>query len=285
MGSTAQIVINPSLYKSMASDPAKDLAPVTLVQHENNLMVVTPSLPVKTVKAFIDYAKANPGKVTFASPGNGSPAHLAGELMNEMAGLNMLHVPYKGSSAAVNDLLAGHVGMAIDNMPALLPQVKAGKLRALAVAGEARSSAAPDIPTIQEAGLPGFVVPAWKGLLAPKGTPRARDRQIKCCGGRGARDARRARTDDRARRRAGRHHARAVRRADQDRDRHLGEADQVDWHQDRLSARAVSNDANLFGHSERLERAARCGAEFCRDRVHSCGVGRSLPTMWLHSMR
>ncbi|QDL38494.1 Bug family tripartite tricarboxylate transporter substrate binding protein [Rhodoferax sediminis] len=172
MAATAQIVINPSLYKKMTFDPAKDLAPITLMQNEYNLMVVTPSVPAKTLKEFIAYAKANPTAVTFASPGIGTPAHLAGELMNQLAGLKMLHVPYKGTAPAVSDLVAGHVTMAIDNMPALLPQVKAGALRALAVASEHRAPAAPDVPTAQEAGLPGFVVPAWKGMMAPAGTPR-----------------------------------------------------------------------------------------------------------------
>lgn len=172
MASTGQIVINPSLYKKMSFSPAKDLIPVTLMQNEHNLMVITPSIPAKTLKEFLAYAKANPTAVTFASPGLGSPAHLAGELMNQAAGLKMLHVPYKGTSAAVSDLLAGHVTMAIDNMPALLPQVKAGRLRALAVASEGRAVAAPDIPTMDEAGLAGYVVPAWKGLMAPAGTPR-----------------------------------------------------------------------------------------------------------------
>ncbi len=172
MASTAQIVINPSLYKKMSFNPAKDLLPVILMQNEHNLMVVTPSVPAKTLKEFIAYAKANPTAVTFASPGIGAPAHLAGELMNQAAGLKMLHVPYKGTSAAVSDLLAGHVTMAIDNMPALLPQVKAGKLRALAVASERRATAAPDIPTMDEAGLASYVVSAWKGLMVPAGTPR-----------------------------------------------------------------------------------------------------------------
>lgn len=172
MASTAQIVINPSLYKKMSFSPTKDLTPVALMQNEHNLMVVTPSVPAKTLKEFIAYAKANPTAITFASPGQGTPAHLAGELMNQAAGLKMMHVPYKGTSAAVSDLLAGHVTMAIDNMPALLPQVKAGKLRALAVASERRATAAPDIPTMDEAGLAGYFVPAWKGLMAPAGTPR-----------------------------------------------------------------------------------------------------------------
>lgn len=173
MAATAQIVINPSLYQKMPFDPLKDLAPISMVQNEHNLMVVSPTLPVKNLKEFIAYAKANPGKMSFASPGNGSPAHLAGELMNQMAGLKMLHVPYKGSGPAAADLLAGNVTMSIDNMSVYVSQVKAGKLKALAVAGDHRASTEPDIPTMAEAGLSGYSVPAWKGLMAPAGTPRA----------------------------------------------------------------------------------------------------------------
>ena len=171
LAAAAQIVINPALYKNMPLDPLKDLAPITQLQTDHNLMVVNPSVPAKNLKEFIAYAKANPKAVTFSSPGAGSPAHLAGELMNQMAGLTMLHVPYKGSGAALNDLIAGNVTMAIDNMPALLPQVQAGKLRAIAVASAHRATAAPDVPTMEEAGLKGYVVGAWKGLMAPAGTP------------------------------------------------------------------------------------------------------------------
>ncbi|MGH8784466.1 MAG: Bug family tripartite tricarboxylate transporter substrate binding protein [Cupriavidus necator] len=171
LAAAAQIVVNPSLYKNMPLDPLKDLAPITQLQTDHNLMVVNPSVPAKNVAEFIAYAKTKPKGITFASPGSGSPAHLAGELMNQMAGLTMQHIPYKGSGPALNDLIAGHVTMAIDNMPALLPQVKSGKLRALAVASTKRATAAPDIPTVDEAGLKGYVVTAWKGLMAPAGTP------------------------------------------------------------------------------------------------------------------
>lgn len=173
LAAAGQIVINPSMYKKLSFDVAKDLVPVTQIQTEHNLMVVTPSLPVKTVDELVAYGKANPDKLTFASPGGGSPAHLAGELLNQMTGIKARHVPYKGSAPALNDLMAGHVAMAIDNMPALLPQVRAGKLRALAVASSKRAAAAPDIPTAEEAGLNGYVVTAWKGLMAPAGTPPA----------------------------------------------------------------------------------------------------------------
>ncbi len=172
LAAAGQIVVNPGLYKHMSFDPAKDLVPITQLQVEHNLMVVNPKIPVKTVGEFIAYAKAHPDGISFASPGIGSPAHLAGELMNKMAGLKMQHIPYKGSGPALNDLISGQVTMAIDNMPALLPQAKAGKLRALAVASDKRAAAAPEIPTISESGLKGYVVMAWKGLMAPIGTPQ-----------------------------------------------------------------------------------------------------------------
>lgn len=165
-------VINPSLYASMPYDPAKDLAPVTLIEREHNLMVVNPKLPVKNLEEFIAYAKSHPG-LTFGSPGNGSPAHLAGELLNQMAGLKMQHVPYKGSAPALSDLIAGHISLMIDNMPALLPPVKNGTLRAIAVASEHRAEAAPEIPTFAEGGLKGYVMIAWKGLMVPAKTPPA----------------------------------------------------------------------------------------------------------------
>lgn len=177
-------VINPSLYKRMPFDPTKDLAPVTLIEREHNLMVINPSIPAKNLDEFIAHAKSHPGQLTFGSPGNGSPAHLAGELLNQMAGLKMQHIPYKGTSPALTDLIAGHISLMIDNMPALLPAVKNGSLRAIAVASEHRAEAVPDIPTFQEAGLKGFVVTAWKGLMVPAKTPapiidRLRDAVVK----------------------------------------------------------------------------------------------------------
>lgn len=166
-------VVNPSLYSHMPYDPAKDLAPITLIERDYNLMAINPKIPAKTVQEFIAYAKARPGEINFGSPGNGSPAHLGGELLNQMAGLTMTHIPYKGSGPAVNDLIAGRISMMIDNMPALEPYVKAGSLRALAVASETRAPSAPDVPTFADAGLKGYVIPAWKGLMAPAGTPPA----------------------------------------------------------------------------------------------------------------
>lgn len=165
-------VINPSLYARMSYDPLRDLAPVTMLAREHNLMVVNPSVPAHNLKEFIAYAKARPEQLSFGSPGNGSPAQLAGELLNKSAGIKLQHVPYKGSGPAVADLIAGHITLMIDNMPALLPYVQSGRLRALAVASDKRASALPDVPTVEEAGLKGYVVTAWKGLMAPAGTPR-----------------------------------------------------------------------------------------------------------------
>lgn len=165
-------VINPSLYAKMPYDPAKDLAPITMITREHNLMAASPLVPAKTVKEFIAYAKSKPNGINFGSPGNGTPAQLGGELLNQMAGLQMRHVPYKGTGPAVADLMAGHIELMIDNMPALLPHVQSGKLRALAVASEKRSSALPEVPTVEESGLKGYVVTAWKGLMVPAGTPR-----------------------------------------------------------------------------------------------------------------
>ncbi|MCA3206495.1 tripartite tricarboxylate transporter substrate binding protein [Cupriavidus sp.] len=172
MAAAGQIAINPSLYAKMSYEPARDLAAVTMIARDHNMMAVNASLPVKNVKEFIAYAKAHPTQVTFGSPGNGSPAQLAGELLNQTAGLKMQHVPYKGSGPAVADLIAGHITLMIDNMPAIWPHVQSGKLRALAVTSEKRASGATDVPTAEEAGLKGYVVTAWKGLMVPAQTPR-----------------------------------------------------------------------------------------------------------------
>jgi tripartite-type tricarboxylate transporter receptor subunit TctC len=164
-------VINPSLYARMPYDPAKDLRPVSLLIQEPNLMAVNPKIPAKTVAEFIAYAKSRPTEISFGSPGNGSPAHLAGEWFNQLTGTTMVHVPYKGTGPALNDLIAGQIAMMIDNMPAMWPHVQAGKLRALAVSTDKRAAAAPDVPTIAESGVKGFAFGAWKGLMVPAATP------------------------------------------------------------------------------------------------------------------
>ena len=164
--------VNPGLYRKLPWDAVRDFAPVSLVAMVPNIMVVNPSLPVKSVNEFIAYAKANPGKLSYGSPGLGSTAHMSVELFKTMTGTDMLHVPYKGSAGVMQDVIAGQIAVTIDNMPVYLPQVKAGKLRALAVSPAKRSPAVPDLPTIAEAGVPGYDATAWFGLVAPAGVPR-----------------------------------------------------------------------------------------------------------------
>jgi len=171
MGTVGTHAINASLYSKMPYDPVRDFAPVILVAQTPNLLVVNPAVPAKTVQELIDYAKANPGKVFFGSPGVGTSIHVSGELFNTMAGVKTVHVPYKGRQFAIPDLLAGQIQMMFDNMPSALPLAKEGKLRALAVTTARRHPAAPDIPTMSESGLPGFEATSWFAVYAPAGTP------------------------------------------------------------------------------------------------------------------
>jgi len=173
MGTVGTHAINASLYAKMPYDHIRDFVPVILVAGVPNVLVVNPSVPVNSVQELIAYAKANPGKLNFASSGSGTSIHLSGELFKVMAGVQMTHVPYKGSAPAVQDLIGGQVQLMFDNLPPSLPQIKAGKLRALAVTSATRAPALPDTPTIAEAGLPGFEASSWFGLLAPAGTPPA----------------------------------------------------------------------------------------------------------------
>ena len=171
MGTVGTHAINPNLYRKMPYDHVKDFAPIILVAGVPNVLVVNPSLPVHTVRELIDYAKANPGKLNFASSGNGTSIHLSGELFKTMANVQMTHVPYKGSAPALADLLGGQVQLMFDNLPSSLGLIKGGKLRAVAVTSTTRAAALPDVPTIAESGLPGFEASSWFGLLAPAGTP------------------------------------------------------------------------------------------------------------------
>ena len=166
--------INQSLYSKMSYDALKDLDAVALLNVVPNILAVNANVPVKSVQEYIAYAKKNPGKLTCASPGNGSSAHLGCELFKMKAGIDILHVPYRGSGPAVADLLGGQVDSIFDNLPPLLPHVRAGKLTGLAVTTASRVPFAPEIPTIAESGLPGFDVAAWFGLFAPAGTPPER---------------------------------------------------------------------------------------------------------------
>ncbi len=172
MGAVATHAINPTLYASIPYDPVRDFAPITQVASTPNVLVVNPAVPVATVAEFIAYAKANSGKLNFASGSTGSAGHLAGELFKAMAGIEMTHVPYKGAAPAMNDLIGGQIHLMFDNLASSLGQVRAGKVRALAVTTAKRTPLAPELPTIAEAGLPGFDISTWFGVFAPAGTPR-----------------------------------------------------------------------------------------------------------------
>lgn len=165
--------IGPALYPARKIDPLKDLAPIGLLHTLPNVLLVNPGVPAKNVGELIAYAKANPGKLNFASAGNGSASHLFGELFKISAGIDIVHVPYKGGGAAMPDLIAGQVSMMLETIPNALPHVRSGKLNALAVTSGKRSSAAPEIPTVAESGIPGFDASSWTGLSAPVGTPKA----------------------------------------------------------------------------------------------------------------
>ncbi|TMH31644.1 MAG: tripartite tricarboxylate transporter substrate binding protein [Betaproteobacteria bacterium] len=176
MGTVGTHGINQSLFPKMPYDPIKDFAPITLVAGVPNVLVMNPAkaeaLKINSVPDLIRYAKANPGKLNMASSGNGTSIHLSGELFKAMTGTFMLHFPYRGSGPALLDLIGGTMDLMFDNLPSALPQIRAGKLKALAVTSAQRSAAVPDLPTIAEAGpLPGFDASSWFGLLAPAGTP------------------------------------------------------------------------------------------------------------------
>ena len=167
------ITINATLMPDLPFNWERDFAAVTLVAYAPNVLVVNPSLPVKTVGELVAYAKANPGKLAYASPGNGSSLHLIAELFKRETGTDLLHVPYKGTTQAMQDLIGGQVQLMFGSLPTLMPQVKAGKLRALAVTTAERAAAAPELPTLAEAGVKGIDVPSWYGVMAPAATPAA----------------------------------------------------------------------------------------------------------------
>ncbi|MEJ7929368.1 tripartite tricarboxylate transporter substrate binding protein [Ramlibacter sp. AN1015] len=171
MATTGTHTINPGLYKSLPFDAEKDFVPITTVASVPNLLVVNPKLPATNVKELVALAKSQPGKLSYASFGNGTANHLSGAMFTSMAGIEAVHVPYKSAPQAVTDLIAGQTAFAFVNTPLALPHVRAGKLRALAVTGARRSAATPDYPTMSEAGVQGFVVESWYGLMAPAGTP------------------------------------------------------------------------------------------------------------------
>jgi tripartite-type tricarboxylate transporter receptor subunit TctC len=170
--SSSPIVINPSLYKNMAFDPQKDLAPITNVLRVPLVLAVNPNVPAKNLKELIEYIRKQGGKFQYASAGSGTPQHLTAELFKTVARIDMIHVPYKGSAPAITDALGGHVPMIFDSTVAIVPHLKAGKLRPIAISGSRRSALLPDVPTFAEAGLPGVESYAWYGFFGRAGTPR-----------------------------------------------------------------------------------------------------------------
>jgi tripartite-type tricarboxylate transporter receptor subunit TctC len=173
LGNAAQLSIRPNLQKNPPYDPVKDFQPISLIASAPLLVVVHPSLPVRTVQQLVAFAKARPGELNYASNGVGSTTHFATELFKVMTGTRMEHVPYKGLSPAMVDLLSGQVHLMFSSAVAMLPHVKQGKLRAVAMTGARRSPVIPEVPTVAESGMPDYEAGSWYGLLAPGGTPRA----------------------------------------------------------------------------------------------------------------
>lgn len=172
LGTSAGFCITPALGGKLLYDAERDFAPISLLVINPQILVVHPSLPVRSVKELIALAKSRPGQINYASVGNASPQHLGMEMLKGMTGIDMVHVPYKGTVPAVTDILAGNVSLMFNSMPSVLPQAHAGRLRGIAVGSARRSPAAPEIPTVAEAGVPGFEYVTWYGLFAPAGTPR-----------------------------------------------------------------------------------------------------------------
>jgi len=172
LGYIANLAIGPGLYEKLPFDPVKDYAPITQLASSPNVLVAHPAVPARNFKELIALAKAKPGQINFASASVASVGHLTGELLNNLAGIKMVHVPYKGSGQAVTDLLGGHVQLMFSGFSSTLPHIKSGKLRPLVVTGAQRSPALPDVPTIAESGFPGFEATAWYGVLAPAKTPK-----------------------------------------------------------------------------------------------------------------
>ena len=164
--------INPAMIKKLPYDSVRDFAPISMIADVPTAFVVHPSLPAKTVKEFIAIARARPGEINYSTAGRGTVGHLSAELLSSMAKIRLVHIPYKGTGQAMVDLVAGHVQMQFPSMPAAIQQVRTGRLRMIAQTGKQRSAAAPDVPTMEEAGLPGFVVSSGFGMFAPAGTPR-----------------------------------------------------------------------------------------------------------------
>jgi tripartite-type tricarboxylate transporter receptor subunit TctC len=169
---SAVLTVNPLIYPKLRYDPVRDFEPITIATNSPYLLVVHPSIPAATVKELIAYARSKPGQLNYSSSGNGSSTHLAGVLFAQLAGLQLVHVPYKGAAPAIVDLLGGQIHMRFSSVVPVIPHVRAGKLRALGISSAKRYGPLPDVPAINEAGLPGFIVDSWYGILAPARTPR-----------------------------------------------------------------------------------------------------------------
>jgi tripartite-type tricarboxylate transporter receptor subunit TctC len=177
-GNTASLVVGPAVYANPGYDPVKAFAPIALVAVSFNVLALNPKFPANSVKELIAYAKKNPGKVNFASPGHGTPPHMIGEMFKQRAGIDIVHVPYKGTAAALTDIMGGQVELTFENPSVIIPLVQAGKLKALGVTGDTRNPTIPDVPTMIEAGLPDFVSMSFTGLVAPAGTPEPIIKQL-----------------------------------------------------------------------------------------------------------
>jgi len=173
LGNVSTLAIARALYPKLGYDPLRDFAPITLITTSENVLVLHPSVPATSVRELIAYTKAHPRKLNYGSSGNGTTSHLGGAMFAAMAGVEMTHVPYKGSGPMLTDLLSGQLQLSFSSVPTALPHIKSGRLRALAVTLLARSSTLPELPTVQEAaGLKGFEISLWQGIVAPVGTPR-----------------------------------------------------------------------------------------------------------------
>jgi len=172
LGTGSLLAINVSLYKNLGYDPEKDFAPIALIGTQTNALYAHPTLPAQTLRELITYAQANPGKLTFGSGGNGTPAHLAGEMLKLEAKIDIVHVPFRGTGPALQAVIGGHVPMAFNPPPPLLPHIQSGAIRPIAVTTLARTAVLPDVPTIAESGFPGFDATTWHALVAPAGTPK-----------------------------------------------------------------------------------------------------------------
>jgi tripartite-type tricarboxylate transporter receptor subunit TctC len=172
MGPVGALAISPNMVAKMPYNVVRDFQPIALLTHGHLLLAAAPSSPFRTVQDIIDEAHRNPGKLTNASSASGSPGHVGGELFKVMTGTNIVHVPYRGGAAATNDLIAGHVQLMFESLNSILPQAKSGAVRAIAVSGVRRSPAFPELPTVAEAGVPGYAAPTWSGVVGPAGMPR-----------------------------------------------------------------------------------------------------------------